>query len=260
MKKIVSNGAILQHIVMLLAAGMFIVPIIAVVGASFWDGASVTVKNYDDLLFNYFAFYPMFWNSILYATVIMIVQLVIIVPCAFGFSHAKFKGKGLLFTVYIILMMMPLQVTILPNYIGLRDLGLIDTRWAIILPAIFSPFGVVVMRQYMHGIDISEVEAMRLETNSIFIILVYAVIPQIKICIFAVGIFVFADCWNMMEQPLLFLKSTNLQTLSVFIANAEPFMGSALFPAAVFYIIPVLLLYGFFSSSLEKGLVFGELK
>ncbi|MGN0655200.1 MAG: carbohydrate ABC transporter permease [Ruminiclostridium sp.] len=182
-----------------------------------------------------------------------------IIPCAFGFSQAHFKGKGALFVFYFVLMMMPLQVTILPNYIGLRDMGLIDTPLAIILPAIFSPFGVVVMHQYMKSIDGSIIEAMRLETNSAVRIMLTAVVPQLRVCIFAVVLFVFADCWNMVEQPMLFLKTDSLKTLSVFITNAQNYEGNVMFPAAVMFLVPVLLLYLFFNENLEKGLTLGEL-
>lgn len=148
---------------------------------------------------------------------------------------------------------------ILPNYIGLRDIGLIDTPLAIILPAIFSPFGVVVMHQYMKNIDSSVIEAARLETNSVVRIIITGVVPQIRVCIFAVVLFVFADCWNMVEQPMLFLKDDSLKTLSVFIANAGDFSGRVLFPAAVLFLIPVMILYMFFNEYLEKGLTLGEL-
>lgn len=243
-----------------LAALVFLLPVIITAAMSFLSGNNtVTLQNYSELLLNCFVFYPMFWNSVLYAVVITLVQFLIIIPCAFGFSQAKFRGKGALFVFYIILMMMPLQVTILPNYIGLRDMGLIDTRLGIILPAIFSPFGVVVMRQYMKGLEQSSIEAMRLETNSVIRIMLHSVIPQIKICIFAVGLFVFADCWNMLEQPLLFLKNASLQTLPVFMANSGQYEAGVLFPAAVVFMVPVLLLYSFFSSSLEKGLTLGDL-
>ncbi len=237
-----------------LLAVVFILPVTATVLLSFKDG----LQGYINLLFDCFVFYPMFWNSIIYATVITIVQLLVIIPCAFGFSQAKFKGKGVLFTFYIVLMMMPLQVTILPNYIGLRDMRLIDTPFGIILPMIFSPFGVVVMHQYMKNIDDSVIEATRLETNSLIRILLTSVVPQMRVCIFAVVLFTFADCWNMVEQPMLFLKNDNLKTLSVFITNAQNYEGEVLFPAAVIFIIPVLLLYLFFNENLEKGLTLGE--
>lgn len=242
-----------------LLALIFILPVAATVFFSFTENNSFSFQGYWDLLFDCFVFYPMFWNSVIYAAVITVVQLAVIIPCAFGFSQAKFKGKGALFVFYIILMMMPLQVTILPNYIGLRDMNLIDTPWGIILPMIFSPFGVVVMRQYMKSIDNSLIEAMRLETDSVFRVIFTSVIPQIRVCIFAVVLFVFADCWNMVEQPMLFLKNESLMTLSVFITNAQNYAGAVLFPAAVIFIIPVLILYLFFSENLEKGLTLGDL-
>ena len=247
-------------IVFILAALLFAAPVVMTVCGSFDSGEGLTFQNYADLLFDCFVFYPMFWNSVLYADVITTVQLVVIIPCAFGFSQAKFRGKSILFTAYIILMMMPLQVTVLPNYIGLRDMGLIDTRLGIILPMIFSPFGVVVMHQYIKSIDGSIVEATRLETNSIFRIILTSVIPQIRACIFAVAIFVFADCWNMLEQPMLFLKRNELKTLSVFIAEADKYSGNVLLPASVIFLIPIFLLYLFFSESLDKGLTLGDLK
>lgn len=242
-----------------LLALIFILPVAATVFFSFTENNSFSFQGYWDLLFDCFVFYPMFWNSVIYAAVITVVQLAVIIPCAFGFSQAKFKGKGALFVFYIILMMMPLQVTILPNYIGLRDMNLIDTPWGIILPMIFSPFGVVVMRQYMKSIDNSLIEATRLETDSVFRVIFTSVIPQIRVCIFAVVLFVFADCWNMVEQPMLFLKNESLMTLSVFITNAQNYAGAVLFPAAVIFIIPVLILYLFFSENLEKGLTLGDL-
>lgn len=246
-------------IIFALLSAVFVLPVLATVFLSFYSEGTLTLQEYNDLLFDCFVFYPMFWNSVLYAAAITLAQLVVIIPCAFGFSQAKFKGKGVLFVFYIVLMMMPLQVTILPNYIGLRDMGLINTPWGIILPMIFSPFGVVVMHQYMKNTDTSVIEATRLETSSIFRVIITSVIPQLKVCIFAVVLFVFADCWNMVEQPMLFLTDDSLKTLSVFISNAQSYTGAVLFPAAVIFLIPVLLLYLFFSDSLEKGLTLGEL-
>ena len=249
----------MNAVIFTVLALIFVLPVAATMGMSFLSEGALSLQGYSDLLFDCFAFYPMFWNSVLYAAAITAAQLIVIIPCAFGFSQAKFRGKGALFVFYIILMMMPLQVTILPNYIGLRDMGLIDHPLGIILPMIFSPFGVVVMHQYMKNIDNSVIEATRLETNSIFRVIFTGVIPQIRVCIFAVDLFVFADCWNMVEQPMLFLKDDGMKTLSVFIANAQNYTGEVLFPAAVIFLIPMLILYLFFNEDLEKGLTLGDL-
>lgn len=251
---------IMRNILFIIAAVVFALPIAATIYMSFRNEGAFSLKGYADLLFDCFIFYPMFWNSLLYATVITAIELLIIIPCAFGFANARFKGKAPLFIFYIILMMMPLQVTVLPNYIGLREMGLLNTRLAIILPMIFSPFGVVVMRQYLESIEGSEIEACRLESNSVVRAIITAVVPQLRVCILAVVLFVFSECWNMVEQPILFLRDDSLKTLSVFISNAKSFTGNVLFPAGVLFMVPILLLYIFFNENLEKGLTINGFK
>lgn len=254
---------ILTYLLLIASSILFIIPVVLTVILSFKSGYSISLHGYFELLLNYFLFYPMFWNSVFYAGVITLLQLIVIVPCAFGFVFAKFKLKNTLYIFYIMLMMMPLQVTILPNYIGLREFDLLDTRLGIILPMIFSPFGVIVMHQYMKSIDDSVIEAMRMETNSIIRVIITAVVPQLRVCIFAVVLFVFADCWNMVEQPLLFLRNNNLKTLTVFLSNLlHNSSGTAIqlqglpiiYAASVIFMIPIFLLYLFFSEYLDKGL------
>jgi multiple sugar transport system permease protein len=250
----------MKKLVYIVLAVLFLVPVVTVFVFSFLDrGLFFTLRNYDELLFNCFIFYRMFWNSVFYASAITLAQLFVIVPCAFGFVYARFPGKRVLFFFYIALMMMPLQVTLLPNFIGLREMGLIDTRWAILLPAVFSPFGAVVLHQYLLGADSQLVEAIRLDTRSVVKAMFYAVVPQIRVCITAVAFFVFADSWNKLEQLILFVNDEGLRTLTVFLSNRLGIYDPAvMFPAAVIYIIPMLLLYGFFSESLQKGLKLGD--
>lgn len=240
-------------------AAIFAFPILATIWMAFWDG-KFGLDAWRDLLLDCFPFYPMFWNSVFYSVVITVFHIILVVPCAFGMIMAKTRWKKLIFYIYLILMMMPLQVTILPNYIGLRDLGLLNTRACIILPMVFSAFGVVVMHQYMLKLDIGQIEAARMETSSVLKILFYIVVPNMKVCIYAVGLFIFAESFNMLEQPMLFLKDSRLQNLSVFIANAGEYEGDVLFSAALIFMIPTLLLYLFFSDTLEKGLTVGDLR
>ena len=249
---------VLRFLLLLLAA-VFFLPTLATLLLSFFPGSELSLSGYDELFFDCFQFYTMFWNSVTYAYIITALQLVVILPAAFAFSFARFRGKELLFFFYIILMMMPLQVMILPNYIGLRDMGILNTRAGIILPMIFSPFGVVVLRQYMKSIDSSVIEAMRLETSSIIRILLHAVAPQVKVCLYAVGIFVFAECWNMLEQPILLLQDENLKTLTVFFSDTAKYGDQVLYPASVLFMIPILLLYLFLHRELERGLTLHDI-
>ena len=249
----------LLQLLLLLLSAVFFLPTLATILLSFYSNGSIGIEGYNDLFFECFKFYTMFWNSVIYAYSITALQLVIILPAAFAFSFARFRMKEALFFFYVILMMMPLQVMILPNYIGLRDMGILNTRAGIILPMIFSPFGVVVLRQYMKNMDSSSIEAMRLETNSIIRILLHAVVPQVKICLYAVAIFVFAECWNMLEQPMLLLQDENLKTLTVFFSNSEKYGELVLYPASVLFMIPILLLYLFFHRELERGLTLHDI-
>ena len=226
---------------MILMACIFIYPVLATALLSLWVAGGVTFQAWKDLLFDCFLFYPMFWNSVGYSLIITLLQLCIVIPGAFGMIMVK--GKRWLFGMYPVLMMMPLQVTLLPNYIGLRDMHLLNTRMCIILPMAFSVAGIVIMHQYMETMDLSQIEAARLETDSILKILWQIVVPQMKICIFAVALFTFEESYNMLEQPMLFLKDEKLQNLTVFISKAEDFSGDVLFPSAVIFMIPVLILY-----------------
>lgn len=241
-------------LLLVVAALLFILPFVYTVFQSFYFIEGFSMKGYKDLFFDAFTFYPMFWNTVLYSVAITILQLFISIPCAFGFRFSSFKWKHALYVFYIMLMMMPLQVTILPNYIGLRDFGLINTRFGIILPMLFAPFSVIVMYQFMRGMEDSFIEAARLDTSSLSKIVFMTVVPQLKVCIFALVLFVFSESWNMVEQPLLFLKEDALKTLTIFISQTNLYSKEVLLSASVIFMIPVLLLYLFFNEHLEEGL------
>ncbi len=256
MRKGKSRGVknIILIVLLIMLALVFLLPVVLTIIGSFINEETFSFNGYLQLFLNAFPFYRYFWNSVFYTLAITAGTLIISVPAAFAFKFARFKGKKMLFLIYIVNMMMPFQVMVLPNYIGLRDLGIINTAWAIILPMIFSPFAVVVTHQYMREIDSSVIEAARLETNSAFRILLNCVIPQIKVCTVAVGLFVFADAWNMVEQPLLYVNDDKLRNLSGFIGNSENFDPAVMLPASVIFIIPVFLCYLLFHEELKEGL------
>ena len=266
---------LISSICILLLAIIFILPVFLTVIASFADEEQVklifgsdTIKNiiapikltlssYDQLLFDFFPFYTLFWNSVLYSASITFLALFAGFLAAFSFYYSSFRGKKVIYVIYLLLMMMPLQVTILPNYIGLREINLLNTPFAIILPLVFSPFGVIIMRQYMSGLDMDIIEAARLETSSIIRILFKVVVPQIKVCISAVTLFIFVDAWSIVEQPLLLLKDPKLKTMTTLFSDAKE-VGTGIFLAAsVMYLIPVLIIYFNFSEQLEEGLASG---
>ena len=242
----------------LLFAGIFLFPALYTLLRSFvQEGGGFSLVGYYDILVEETWYLRGFWNSVFYAGVITVLNLVVCLPAAYAFREADFRGKGALFFFYIILMMMPLQVTMLPNYIGLRDMKLLDTRLALVLPGIFTPFGVFLMAQYMRGLDGSILEAARLETKSVFRILLSIALPQVKTCTAALFLFTFAENWNLVEQPQIFLKSGQKQPLSVLLA-VQGEAGFPLFAGCVLFMVPVVVLYLYFHENLEEGL--GNLK
>ena len=251
--------------ILLFLVVLFLLPVVLTVISSFT--AQPNLERSVDLIpkgFTIIGYYRLFiestwylkgfWNSIFYALVITAFNLVIAIPAAYAFQESMFRGKKLLYFLYIVLMLMPLQVTILPNYIGLRDMNLINTPWAIILPGIFSPFGVFLLYQYMQGIEKSTIESARLETNSIVQIIQFIVLPQVKTCILALFVFIFAENWNLVEQPNVYLKDIDKMPLSVLLAMDMGYEAMTLFSGSVLFMIPVVILYLYFHESLEVGL------
>lgn len=256
-----------KSIVLSLSAVFFFLPVLLTVILSFVelghleDGVvlseellGIGLSGYYELLIEHYPLMRNFWNSVFYSVVISGVNLILGIPAAFAITRLRFRWKNLIIFALFILMMMPLQVTILPNYIGLRDMGLIDSVWAIILPAIFSPFSVVLLIQYMANMEEEGMEAALLETKSVFIILVKICLPQLKPCILATLVFVFAETWNMVEQPHIYLKNDLLKPLSSFLTINSDFSLCMLFAGAVIYMIPIVILYLYFHDSLDEGI------
>ena len=248
----------------IILTGIFLFPVFLTLFRSFLYGdlagvgtSCLSLVGYYDILVEEAWYLRGFWNSVCYAAVITVLNTAVSVPAAYAFREAGFRGKEALYFFYIILMMMPLQVTMLPNYIGLRDMNLLDTRLALILPGMFTPFGVFLMGQYMRGIDKSTLEAARMETKSIFRSIFYIALPQVKTCVAAMFLFTFAENWNLVEQPQIFLKSGEKQPLSMLLAVQNDTMGTLL-AGCVIFMVPVVILYLYFHESLEDGL--GSLK
>ena len=254
--------------VFVLCALLFLLPIVLTVVHSFGvqsvdEGnfrltslvpSGFSLVGYYDLLIEHFYVLRNFWNSVFYAGSITCLNIAVSVPAAYAFSQARFKGKELLFFFYIMLMMMPLQVTLLPNYIGLRDMKLLDTPFAIVLPSVFAPFSVFLLTQYMKGLEQSYVEAAFLETKSVFRIMLQMIVPQLRTCILAVFVFVFAEYWNMVEQADIYLRRESLKPLSGLLAIGEGLTTSEVLAGSVIFMIPIVILYLYFHDSLEVGL------
>ena len=211
----------------------------------------VSFSQYATVLFKSPEYLLKFWNSVIYVLPIVIFQLIVASGASYAFARVETKFRSIVFFIYIILMLMPYQVTLVPNYIILDKMNLLDTRWAIILPGIFSPFAVFILTKYMRRIPVSVVEAAQLDGAGEWQIFWKIYMPLCRSTLYSVAILVFIDYWNMVEQPLVLLKNTDLYPLSVFLSKInEGDTGIALAIAVIYMVPPVLLfLYSKITSS-----------
>lgn len=217
------------------------------------------LNGYYQILFRQPDYLYKFWISIMIAAAIAVGQTVI--GCFGGYAFAKFRFplQRAFFTLIIILMMMPLQVTLVPNYIVLARLELIGSYWAVILPGVFSAFGVFLMRQVMITVPDELVQAGKIDGARAFTIFARIVLPSCKAGVASLLILSFVDAWNMVEQPLVFLQNNYKYPLSVFLMDINSNPGVA-FACGVLSILPVLLMFLMFEDNLIKGIEYSVIK
>lgn len=184
-----------------------------------------------------------FWNSIILVVPIVLLQVGVAAVAAYGFTRWRGKVRSFIFFFYVILMLMPYQVTLVPNYLVSEWLGLLDTRWAIIFPGAFAPFSVFLLTKFMRRIPASLIEAAKLDGAGEWQIFTRVCLPQCRSALYSIAILVFIDYWNMVEQPLILLPDTTKQPLSVYLSTINAGEVGLAFAVATIYMIPSLLLF-----------------
>jgi multiple sugar transport system permease protein len=153
-------------------------------------------------------------------------------------------------------MMMPNQVTLVPNYLVLQKMGLLNTNWAIWLPGIFSPFSVYLITKYMKRIPSSVLEAAKIDGANEWQLFTKICLPISKSIITTCAILVFIDYWNMVEQPLLLFTDSDKYPLSIFLSKINKTDVGLAFAVATIYMIPSLLLFLYGEESLVEGVAY----
>jgi len=213
-----------------------------------------TLRGYIELLFDSPQFFHMFWNSWILVIPVLLGQLIIGTLAAWGFAKFEFRFKKFLFTIYICLMLMPFQVTMVPSYLVLDNLHLLNTRYAIILPGIFSTFPVFIMYRFFKQIQSSMLEAASIDGANEFKIFYYIGIPLGIPGIMSVLVLDFLEYWNLIEQPLTFLQDKNLWPLSLHLPNIGLDKASVSLAASVVMLMPALLIFLYGQNYLEQGI------
>jgi len=220
----------------------------------------ITLEQYNTLLFKTPMYLDLFLNSLKLTLPIVIMQVVIGTAAAYGFTIWRSRYKEILFCAYIIVMVLPFQATLVSNYIMVDTLGILNTRLSIILPWGFSPFAVFIMRQSMKGIPISILEAAQIDGANHLERLIHIALPMSKGGLASLMILSFADCWAMVEQPMIFLKDASLEPLSVFLSKIGQGNTGLIFAASVFYMLPVVWIFLYGQEHFEQGIKLSALR
>lgn len=219
-----------------------------------------TLKHFSKLLLFTPEFYVVFWNSIKLEVCILIGQLLVALPGAWAFAMYPFPFRKKLFSLYVVLMLMPFQVTMLSNYLLLDALHMMDTHKAIILPAVFSTFPVFLMYRGFRGIQQEILDAARIDGAGEFRIFVWIGLPLGSTGILSAMVLGFLEYWSLLEQPLSFLKDKTLWPLSLFLPEVLLSQSGYIFAASVVTLIPVVFVFAMGQEYLERGIVASALK
>lgn len=213
-----------------------------------------TLQPVFELLLDTPQFFVMFWNSWKIVIPSVLGQLVIGAPAAWALSKLKFRGRKALLVLYISLMLMPFQVTMVPNYLMIDTLGLMDTAWAVIIPFAFSAFPVFIMTKGFDSIHDSVIEAAKVDGAGYLKTFLKIGLPLGMPGILSALVLGFLECWNAIEQPMLFIKEAAKWPLSIYLPRiSTEKLGVAMISSLVM-LIPAALIFLFGQKYLVLGI------
>lgn len=192
-------------------------------------------------------FLRFFWNSLKVALIVTAAQIITCSMAAFAFGRLRFPGRDFLFSTFLASLMVPWTVIMVPTFILVRSLSLLDTHWALILPATTSAFGVFLLRQHFKTVPQDLVDAAKIDGASYFRIYWQILLPLVGPGLSALGIFTFLASWNNYLAPLLFLRSWENFTFPIAIVALKGYMGTGnrahVLAGIMISIFPILVVF-----------------
>lgn len=219
-----------------------------------------TFAHYGRILFGTPQFFVVFWNSVKIAGSILAGQFLIAVPAAWAFAVYRFRFRRLLFTLYIVLMLMPFQVTMLSSYLVLDKCGLMNTQGAIILPAVFSTFPVFLVYRGFCSLPKGLIEAARIDGAGEWLIFWKIGLPLASGGIMSAAVLGFLEYWSLIEQPMAYLEDKSLWPLSLYLPEIQIEQAGYSFVASVITLIPAVFVFLAGQEYLEQGIAASALK
>ncbi len=233
------------------------------------DFALMSLDNYVYLFTGNEGYFQWFGNSLLLTVVQTLATLMVSAFVGYGFAIYNFKGKNLIFTCVLLVMMVPLEIIILPLFqllVGIKttlNIQLIDTYWGIVLPFVAQALPIFFFRQYMSGLPHDFVDAGRVDGCSEYGIFFRIMLPLAVPSFAAMGILVGMNSWNGFLWPLIVLRSQSKLTLPLGLASLLTPYGNnyaVLISGSVMAIIPILILFISFQRYFIEGMTAGGVK
>lgn len=219
-----------------------------------------TLQSIVELLFDTPQFFSAFWNTCLLAFAQSVGQILIAAPMAWAFAKLRFAGRHFLWDVYLVLMILPFQVLMAPNYLIATGLGLYDTPWAVILSGMFSAFPVFIIRRFFDDIPDVLLEAASLDGASEVTIFFRIGLPLGYAGVFSALILGLIEAWNAVEPPLLLLPSQKNWPLSLYMNELASERTDLAMAAGFLTLLPVLLFFLSGQEYLESGIQATQIK
>jgi multiple sugar transport system permease protein len=261
------------YIVLVLGAALMVFPFVWTIITSISPEASLTVSpslipkdpslaGYAELFANT-PFAVVVANSLGLAVVTTVVQLFTGSTAAYAFSRLQFRGRTIVFGVYLATMMIPLQVLIVPLFSELKAFGLLDSYVGVLLPSLASAFGIFLLRQAINQVPKELDEAATLDGAGHFRIFWTIILPNIRPALATLVVFAFMGSWNNFLWPLIVLSSPQLQTLPIALANLQgqyTTQWDVVMAGSVISILPMLALYIFAQKYIIQGVASSGIK
>jgi len=210
-----------------------------------WIPQPVRWENYQETV-TVMPFGRFYLNSAIQALSVTVLQIVTASLAAYAFARLRFKGRDLLFLLYLATMMIPFPVTMIPNFIVMRYLNWIDSFQALILPPAFSAFSTFLLRQYFMSIPMEMDDAARVDGASSFRIWWQIILPLSGPALATLAIFTFLGQWNSFLWPLIVTNSQEMWTLPVGLATFQSqysVQWHLLMAGSVIAVLPILVIY-----------------
>ena len=227
-----------------------------------WIPAEPTLDAYTEV-FSRFPFLRTIGNSLFISVAFTLITLVSASMAAFAFAKLRFRGSGVILSIYIATMMIPTQVTMIPLFVVMNRLGLIDSYASVILPSMFKPFAVFLLVQQMKTIPTDYLDAARIDGAGLFHIYFRVALPLCIPTLATLAVTTFMESWNDYLWPLLMLTDRNKMTLPIALSTLNGQYNTeynVLMAGSLISMIPIIIIYIAAQKQFKAGLMAGGIK